>query len=86
MRLNVCFQCFLLLFLLFQCVGTTPKRLERSNEGCRICGRKTDKNKFCNVAGEDEDKENRDVVGALNLENFGGGDLCAACYRTVRKF
>ena len=39
--------------------------LEQSNEGCCICGRQTDKNKFWNDAGEDADKEKREVVGAF---------------------
>ena len=70
--------------LFFECAGAAPKRLARSKEGCCICGKKTDKTKFRNVAG-DEDKENRDVGQAFGLINFGSGDMCAACYRALRK-
>ena len=84
MRFNVCFLLLFVVILLFKCVGATPKPLERSKEGCQTCGRKTDKSKFRTVSEEDKEKEY--VVGAFSLQNYGGGDLCAACYRTVRKF
>ena len=82
MRYNVCFLLLFFVLLLFECVGASPKPLERSKEGCQTCGRKTDKSKFRTVSEEDKEY----VVGAFSLQNYGGGDLCAACYRTVRKF
>lgn len=75
---------FVFFGFLLVCVRATPRRLQRSKEGCRVCGRKTDEN-FYEIPCEFV--EQKDVREAFGMSSVGdGGVICKTCMRAVRRF
>ena len=58
-------------------------RLARSKEGYCICGKKTDKTKFPNIAGKDEDKANKMLLEHLACKTSVLATLCRMQWSTT---
>ena len=68
---------------LFNFASTTPRRLQRSREGCRICGRKSDE-QFLQLPSNTLEK--KDVRETFSLARVQEGEICKTCHRSVARY
>ena len=83
MKLQLPALCVVFAFLLV-CVRATPRRLQRSKEGCGVCGRRTDEHFYEIPCEFVEQKDVRETFGMGSVGD--GAVICKTCMRAVRRF